>query len=124
VKSPPSVVLKLFKPYLCTGNFGTIDPQRRGSEMARRKRPAPAPTAGIPGVQDGPLDLVEITRATDAWSEYKLEDGSTLLVKPSLIDVRRARGQFTPEGDPLYIVKTGILISTRAPAKLKKKQRS
>jgi hypothetical protein len=71
-------------------------------------------------VKPGPLDMVEVVKSKELWSEYSLKDGSTLRVKPTIIEARRARGQFTVEGDPVYIVKTGLLISTVAPARLKR----
>lgn len=67
------------------------------------------------------MDLVEVKKEDLKWSQFHLKDGTVLRVRPNIVDVRRVRGQFTPEGDPLYIVKTGLAISTVAPEKLKKK---
>jgi len=82
--------------------------------------PSPADLPGLPGVKPGPLDMVEIVKSEEGWSKFTLKDRTILRVKPTVIDVRRARGQFTVDGDPVYIVKTGILISTVAPGRLKK----
>lgn len=93
--------------------------------MAKKSQYNPASTSipGLTGVGPGPLDIVEVIKADEEWSEYTLKDKSVLKVKPFLVEVRHARGQFTPEGDPLYVVKFGVAINTIAPTKLKKNWR-
>ena len=95
---------------------------RAQSSTAGAVAPVPPPQP-IPGVMPGPLDIVDVVKTDEKWSEYTLKDKSVLRVKPTVIEVRRARGQYSPEGDPLYTVKFGVAISTVAPQKLKKKWR-
>lgn len=65
--------------------------------------------------------LVDAKEAKEQWSEYKLVDGTTLLLRPVLLEVRRLNKQYTPNGDPIYQVKSTVVIDTRIPSKLKRK---
>jgi hypothetical protein len=50
---------------------------------------------------------VPITRATENFSEYELEDGSMLRVKSVVTSILRVEGQFNPvDGSPVYLVLT------------------
>jgi len=39
--------------------------------------------------------------AKERWSEYRLADGTTLRLKPVMIAIFRADGQYTPDGEPV-----------------------
>ena len=45
---------------------------------------------------------IEILEAKERWSEYRLADGTTLRLRPVMIAVFRADGQYTPDGDAYY----------------------
>jgi hypothetical protein len=69
------------------------------------------------------LDGVEVTvtEANEAWSKVTLEDGTVIKLKPVVTSVVRAKGQYDAEGNPLYIVKTSlILIPEQVPTNLKR----
>jgi hypothetical protein len=53
-------------------------------------------------------------------SDIVLDDKSVLSIKPFVVDVRRAANQWNEEGQPLYLVKIGFSINTKAPKKLMK----
>jgi len=59
---------------------------------------------------------VEILEAKERWSEYRLADGTTLRLRPVMISVFRADGQYTPDGDPVYNLKSTLITDVRAPA--------
>ena len=59
---------------------------------------------------------VEILEAKERWSEYRLADGTTLRLRPVMISVFRADGQYTPDGDPVYNMKSTLITDVRAPA--------
>lgn len=61
------------------------------------------------------FDYVDITHSNEIWSEFTLADGSVLRLKPSLVDVQRQRGKFSPDGNPIYNINAGLLIGVRAP---------
>ena len=49
---------------------------------------------------------VPITKATEFFNEYELEDGSVLRVKCVATAILRIVGEITPEGKPIYLVMT------------------
>jgi len=65
------------------------------------------------------FDYVDITNSNELWSEFTLADGSILRLKPSLVDVQRQRGKFSPDGNPIYNINAGLLIGVRAPEGLR-----
>ena len=77
-------------------------------------------------VSDNPTDAlhetseVEMLEAKERWNEYRLADGTTLRLKPVMIAVFRADGQCTPDGEPVYNMKSTLITDVRAPATLTK----
>lgn len=61
----------------------------------------------VAGPDGKPLDGVEvpIIESTERWTEIKLEDGSVLRVKPSVLSAIRIPGHHDQEGNPMYILK-------------------
>jgi hypothetical protein len=86
--------------------------------MAERKTKAQI----LPG---GPfLDAVEVpvSEELEKWSEYKLEDGTTLRLKQVVLEIVRFIDQYDPEGNPMYSVRAQPVISVvNIPDRLKKK---
>lgn len=58
---------------------------------------------------------IEILEAKERWSEYRLADGTTLRLRPVMIAVFRADGQYTPDGDPVHNMKSTLITDVRAP---------
>ena len=58
---------------------------------------------------------IEILEAKERWSEYRLADGTTLRLRPVMIAVFRADGQYTPDGDPVYDMKSTLITDVRGP---------
>jgi hypothetical protein len=63
---------------------------------------------------------IEMLEATERWSEYRLADGTILRLKPVVIAVFRAGGQYTEDGEPVYNMKSTLITDVRAPAALSK----
>jgi hypothetical protein len=61
---------------------------------------------------------IEMLEATERWSEYRLADGTTLRLKPVVIAVFRASGQYTEDSEPVYNLKSTLITDVRAPAAL------
>jgi hypothetical protein len=57
---------------------------------------------------------IEMLEAKEAWSVYRLSDGTTLRTKPVMIAVFRADGQFTADGEPVYSMKSTLITDVRA----------
>jgi len=49
---------------------------------------------------------VPIVESTERWTEVKLEDGSILRVKPTVMAAARIEGQFDQDGNPMYALRT------------------
>ena len=64
---------------------------------------------------------VPVLESTERWTELKLEDGSVLRIKPSVISAIRVPGQFDNEGNPFYALKaTNQMVVAEAPESLKR----
>jgi hypothetical protein len=59
---------------------------------------------------------VEVLDAKERWSEYRLADGTTMRLKSVVIAVFREDGRQTPEGEPVYNMKSTLITDVRAPA--------
>lgn len=47
---------------------------------------------------------VEVSESTERWSDYTLEDGTKVKIKPVLISIDRVVGEFDALGNPVYVV--------------------
>ena len=77
----------------------------------------------VQGPDGKPLDGydIPIIESTERWTEIKLEDGSVLRVKPSILSAIRIPGQHDPDGNPMYILKaTNAMIVAEAAEKYKR----
>lgn len=52
---------------------------------------------------------IDIEESRERWSEYQLRDGTTLKLKPVVIEVRRLDGQVDAEGNPVYVIKNTLV---------------
>jgi hypothetical protein len=59
---------------------------------------------------------IEVLDAKERWSEYRLADGTTMRIKSVVIAVFREDGQQTPEGEPIYNMKSTLITDVRAAA--------
>jgi hypothetical protein len=97
--------------------------------MAKQSPKPPSPPAPQQGKVEislgydpaGPKEPVDVLSSKENWSEYSLSDGTLIRVKTVILDVEKMIGQYTPEGDPVYVMKTTMVNQTRVPADLKKK---
>jgi hypothetical protein len=63
---------------------------------------------------------VEMIEAKERWSEYRLADGTTLRLKPVMIAIFRAEGQYTQDGEPIYNMKSTLITDVRTGSGLTK----
>ena len=54
------------------------------------------------------------------WNVYRLEDGSTVRVRLVVAQIIRIDGEYTPEGDPVYLVNSTNVVTTDVPDHLRK----
>lgn len=73
----------------------------------------------------GPVEkegtIVNFKPSPGTPDEYKLEDGTKLLIKQSVIQIVRIDGEFDNQGNPTYIVQTTQMIAVDSPESLKRK---
>lgn len=83
--------------------------------MSERKTTITLPNGTFSG------DDVPVKETTERWTDIALEDGSTMRLKTNVLSVIRLDGQYDPEGNPLYVVKTNnVMVITNVPAHLRK----
>ncbi len=64
---------------------------------------------------------VPVLESTERWTEVKLEDGSVLRIKPSILSAVRVTGQYDQEGNPMYALKANnAMVVAEAPEHLKR----
>ena len=93
-----------------------IGPTEQGFGFAQAIGPT-GPSFGF--VQ--PMTTLEPRKIVDAKqrsSEFVLDDGTTLTIRPVLIDVKRATGQWGTNGKPLYVMALANVTDTNSPSKL------
>jgi hypothetical protein len=56
---------------------------------------------------------VEVLEAREAWSEYRLADGTVLRVKPIMIAVSRVDDADAMNGEPVYNMKSTLVTDVR-----------
>ena len=66
-------------------------------------------------------ELIPVQQAKEGWSQYLLTDGSIVKIKMVVTDIFRVDGEYDPEGNPVYYVKSTNVLSVNAPEELKKK---
>jgi len=72
-------------------------------------------------MQDGrtvDAEELEIEIVSEPWCIYKLEDGTTLRVRPLVNKVLRL-DMHSPDGDPVYQVMNQLQVRAQVPSKLK-----
>jgi hypothetical protein len=56
---------------------------------------------------------VDVAEAKEAWSEYRLTDGTVLRIKPVMIGVSRINGTETADGEPAYNMRSTLVTDVR-----------
>lgn len=78
----------------------------------------------IPG-PDGTLrDAVDvgIDESSEKWSEFKLDDGTILRAKMSIVSAARVDNDWDQDGNPSYVIKShNIVTVVESPEKLRRK---
>jgi hypothetical protein len=74
--------------------------------MSERKVPVTLPTgARAEGVE------VQVDESTERWSEFKLQDGTILRVKATVLSAVRVDGEYDPAGNPIYVTNISPVIT-------------
>lgn len=70
----------------------------------------------------GPVEATELGFRSmgENWNEYLIDDGSVIRLKLVVTEVVRVDGQFDPEGNPVYLVKSANVSAISAPEELRR----
>jgi hypothetical protein len=64
---------------------------------------------------------VPIVESTERWTEVKLEDGSILRLKPTIVSAVRLPGEWDPQGNPMYaLMANNAMVVAESPDHLKR----
>ena len=61
---------------------------------------------------------LNFTIENDVWTVVKVEDGAEIKIKPGIARIVRS-DEFDPDGNPIYIMNTSILLTQNVPDELK-----
>jgi hypothetical protein len=64
---------------------------------------------------------VEVNQANELWNQYLLDDGSVLKLKTVVTSIVRVPEVHDQEGNPVYLVKSGNVVTVTSPEPLRKK---
>ena len=94
--------------------------KKRKAKVPRIARPMLLPPGTINPL--GETQPRKIVKSKIVESIFTLSDGTKLLLKPLIADVRRAVGQFNASGQPLYFLTVANSLETRPPKSLMQKK--
>ena len=71
---------------------------------------------------DRQVDATEMGFQTggEHWNEYLVQDGSVIRLKPVVTEILRIDGEYDPEGNPVYVVKSASVVPVLASDKARK----
>ncbi len=61
---------------------------------------------------------------SEPWCEFECEDGSTVRLKVVVSDIVRIDEIVSPEGEPIYVVKSSNILAVDVPDALKRRKPS
>ncbi len=82
--------------------------------MERKKR------VTLPGLGEVDVTVVGYRSGGENWNEYLADDGTVIRIKLVVTEVVRVDGQYDPEGNPVYLVRSTNVTSISAPEELRR----
>ena len=77
-------------------------------------------TLKLPDGRTVSAEEMSFRTVAEEWSEYVLEDGTVVRLRPVAIDMLRLEGEFDPQGNPVYVVNAQQVVAVSAPDELRK----
>jgi hypothetical protein len=74
----------------------------------------------VPGLGEADATEVGFRTSGENWNEYLLDDGTVIRLKLVVTEAVRVDGQYDPEGNPLYLVKSTNVMGVSAPEHLRR----
>src|SRR5205807_2454468 len=66
----------------------------------------------------GPTTPVDVKRSDANWSDFRLEDGSIIRIKPTVLNVQYEPGRYNDRGEPVYHFNVTFAVGVIAPKRL------
>ena len=83
-----------------------------------------AASSGRAKLPQAPAEIqVDVIKSDENWTQIHLSDGAILRMKPVVIEVTRAKGNYSADGTPIYNVRASIVIDAKVPDELKSKRK-
>jgi len=79
-----------------------------------RKRTVQGPNGPVEGTELG------FRSSGEYWNEYLLDDGTVVRLKVVVMEAYRLDGEYDPDGNPQYVVKSSNLMVVSAPDELRR----
>ena len=113
-------VIKIYKKLNEDGNpFYTIDGQTLTALLAPAESRGP-PDTNIYTPQQYAESVIQhdvkYSTLSEEWHEYIIDDGTRLRIKTTVTRIRKT-SKFDKDGEPVYLVDTGMLVNTVLPKK-------
>ncbi len=89
-------------------------PEGKDEVPTRRKIQFP------PGAPPKEAELVPVNTSNENWNEYILQDGSVIRLKAVATEIWRILDEYDQDGNPVYFVKSGNMITVIAPENLRR----
>ncbi len=85
----------------------------------------PATRRKIRMAPNGPekeAQLIDIQQSDEHWNQYLLSDQTVVKMKLVATEVWRVDGEYDPEGNPIYLIKSSNVVNINPPDELRRKQ--
>lgn len=101
--------------------------KKKAKTTAKRAAPKRAAAKGrqepfSPSFDFGKTVDLTITKSQESASTYHLSDGTIVTVRPIIAEVARSTNKFNEIGEPIYVVRTGFLVTAKVHKKLIRKK--
>ncbi len=73
-----------------------------------------------PGEPPREAELIPISQSQEYWNEYILQDGSVVRLKAVTTEIWRILDEYDTDGNPVYFVKSGNVLTVIAPDNLRR----
>lgn len=77
-------------------------------------------TLRLPDGRSVAAEEIAFKAVAEAWSEYVLDDGTIVRLRPVATDISRIEGEYDPQGNPVYVVNAQHVIAISSPDELRK----
>jgi hypothetical protein len=76
----------------------------------------------IKGADGSTVEVTELSfrSSGENWNEYLVDDGTVVRVKLVVTEIARIDGEYDPDGNPAYLIKSANVTAISAPDELRR----